>query len=202
MSELTRRRFLERTGFLAAAGIIAQLPSAPWVRAAISAKPDVNHQTISGLVAFVVPGLDAYSRKQGQTSKRPGGIAAGATKALIDTLDLFIPSTPPVTATVAAVLNGTAVQVDPGSASGTYDAAFANLSFAQKAEVFRRLEALDSPNAGALRFLAGNLPGLVAFLTYANPKVGWKLTKYSGVSDGRPELKGYWQGRKQVGPRA
>jgi hypothetical protein len=192
VTKLTRRRFLERTGFVAAAGLLAQLPSAPWVRAALSAKPDVDHQTMSGLVAFVVPGPDAYSRKQGQTSKTPGGIAAGGTKALIETLDLFIPSTPPLTTTVAAVLNAQAVQLDPGIVPGTFASAFANLPFVQKAEVFRRLEALDSPQAGALRFLAGNLPGLVAFLVYADPKVGWKLTRYPGVADGRREFKGYF----------
>ena len=192
MSELTRRRLLERTGFLAAAGLLAQLPSAPWVRAAVSAKADVNRQTMSGLVAFVVPGPDAYSRKQGETSKTPGGIAAGGTKTLIDTLDLFIPSTPPLTTTVAAVLNAQAVQLDPGIVPGTFESAFANLPFAQKAEVFHRLEALDAPEAGALRFLAGNLPGLVAFLVYAQPMVGWKLSHYSGVADGRRELKGYF----------
>ncbi|MBA3717249.1 MAG: hypothetical protein H0W87_03355 [Actinobacteria bacterium] len=191
MSALTRRSFLERTGFLAAAGLLAQLPSVPWVRAATSLKPDLNHQTMSGLVAFIVPGPDAYSRKQGQTTKEPGGIAAGTTKALIDTLDLFIPSTPPLTTTVAAVLNGTAVQLDPGIVPGTFDSAFANLAFSQKAEVFRRLEAIDNPEAGALRFLAGNLPGLVAFLAYATP-TGRKLSRYSGVADGRPEFKGYF----------
>jgi len=202
VSELTRRRFLERTGFLAAAGLLAQLPEVPWVRAATSLKPDLNHQTMNGLVAFIVPGPDAYSRKQGQATKAPGGIAAGATKALIDTLDLFIPSTPPLTTTVAAVLNGTALQLDPGVVPGTFESAFANLAFSQKAEVFRRLEALYNPEAGALRFLAGNLPGLVAFLVFADRKVGWKLTRYSGVADGRPELKGYFQGRKHAEPHA
>lgn len=191
MSALTRRRFLERTGFLAAAGMLAQLPDVPWVRAAISAKPDVNHQTMNGLVAFVVPGPDAYSKKQGEWTKAPGGIAAGATQALIDTLDLFIPSTPPVTTTVAAILNSQATQLDPGIVPGKFDSAFANLAFTQKAEVFRRLESYDSPEAGALRFLAGNLPGLVAFLTYSTP-TGWKLSRYSGPADGRRELKGYF----------
>lgn len=192
MSELTRRRFLERTGFLAAAGLLAQLPEVPWVRAATSAKPDLNRQTMNGLVAFVVPGPDRYSRTQGEWTKAPGGIAAGAPKALIQTLDLFIPSRPPLTTTVAAVLNAQATQVDPNSAHGTYQAPFANLAFRRKAEVFRRLESLYSPEAGALRFLAGNLPGLVAFLTYADPKVGWKLSNYSGVADGRREFKGYF----------
>jgi hypothetical protein len=62
VSELTRRRFLERTGFLAAAGLLAQLPNVPWVRAATSASPDLNHQPMNGLVAFVVSGPDDYSR--------------------------------------------------------------------------------------------------------------------------------------------
>src|SRR5262245_24037294 len=74
VSALTRRRFLERTGFLAAAGLLAQLPDVPWVRAATSLAPDVNHQTMSGLVAFIVPGPDGYSKKQGQWTKTPGGI--------------------------------------------------------------------------------------------------------------------------------
>ena len=192
VSALTRRRFLERTGFVAAAGMLAQLPNVPSVRAAMSLKPDLNHQTMSGLVAFIVPGPDAYSRKQGEWTKASGGIAAGGTKALIETLDLFIPSTPPLTTTVAAVLNSQATQVQPGSVPGTFASAFANLRFAKKAEVFRRLESYDSPEAGALRFLAGNLPGLVAFLVYSDPKVGYKLSRYSGVADGRREFKGYF----------
>jgi hypothetical protein len=216
VSELTRRRFLERTGFLAAAGLLAQLPKVPWVRAATVAKPDLVHQTLNGLVAFIVPGPDRYSRAQGQTSKRPGGIAAGTTKALVETLDLFLPSTPSLSATVAALLNGGALQVDPGIVPGTFDSAFANLAFSQKAVVFRRLEALYGPDAGAIRFLAGNLPGLVAFLAYSEAGVfkntrpprlrrrplGWRLTKYPGVADGRPELKGYFQGRRRAEPRA
>jgi hypothetical protein len=190
VSALTRRRFLERTGFLAAAGLLAQLPEVPWVRAATSLKPDLNHQTMSGLVAFIVPGPDAYSRKQGQWTKAPGGIAAGGTKALIDTLDLFIPSTPPLTTTVAAILNAQAKQL--GARPGTFEAPYANLAFAQKAEVFHRLESLSGPEVGALSFLAGNLPGLVAFLVYGDPKVGYKLCRYSGVADGRREFKGYF----------
>jgi len=192
VSALTRRRFLERTGFIAAAGVLAQLSDPAWVRAAISARPDLNHQTMSGLVAFIVPGPDGYSKKQGEWTKAPGGIAAGGTKALIDTLDLFIPSTPPLTMTVAAILNAQAMQLDPGIVPGPYEAPFANLAFQQKAEVFRRLEALDGPEAGALSFLAGNLPGLVAFLVYSDPRVGYKLSRYSGVADGRREFKGYF----------
>jgi hypothetical protein len=213
MGELTRRRFLERTGFLAAAGLLAQLPGRAWLADAYAAATaDVVHETMSGLVAFIVPGPDSYSRAQGEVSKKPGGIAAGTTKALIDTLDLFLPG---ASVTVTAILNSTAEQLDPGIVPGKFKSAFANLAFAQKAEVFRRIEALYSPDAGALRFLGGNLPGLVAFLAYSEagvlePKkrklrrrpVGWTLTKYPGVSNGRAELKGYFQGRREAEPRA
>ena len=160
------------------------------MRAAASLAPDLNHQTMSGLVAFVVPGQDGYSKKQGQWTKTPGGIAAGGTNALIETLDLFIPSTPPLTTTVAAILNAQAKQL--GAGPGKYEAPFANLAFQQKAEVFRRLEAITGPEAGALSFLAGNLPGLVAFVVYADPRVGYELCGYSGVADGRREFKGYF----------
>jgi hypothetical protein len=216
MGALTRRTFLERTGFLAAAGLLAQLPDVPgWLDRvqAAAAKPDLVRDTMNGLVAFVVPGPDRYSRAQGESSKRPGGIAAGTTKALIDTLDLYVRASPPLSVFVASILNSGAVTLDPGVVNGRFDSAFANLAFSQKAEVFRRLEALDSPAASPLRFLGGNLPGLVAFLAYSEagvfkntrPRklkrrpVGWALSRYSGVADGRRELKGYFQGRRRAG---
>jgi hypothetical protein len=197
VDELTRRRFLERTGWLALAGFAAQLPTR-WLDAAraTALKPDLVHDTINGLVAFIVPGPDAYSKAQGETTSSPGGIAAGTTQALIDTIDLFLKATPPFSATVAALLNGQAEQLSPRGSK--FQSAFANLSFQQKGEVFRRLESLTDPAAGSIRFLAGNLPGLVAFLAYSDPKVGWKLSHYSGTADGRRELKGYFQGRKSV----
>lgn len=198
VGELTRRRFLERTGWLALAGLASQLP-ARWLDAAhaMAAKPDLVQDTLNGLVAFIVPGPDAYSKAQGQSSSTPGGIAAGGTQELIDTVDLFLKATPPFSVTVAALLNGTAEQLSPRGTK--FRSAFANLSFAQKGEVFRRLESLTDPAAGAIRFLAGNLPGLVAFLVYSDPKVGWKLSHYPGTADGRRELKGYFQGRRSVG---
>ena len=32
--------------------------------------------------------------------------------------------------------------------------------------------------------------------------LGWRLTRYLGVADGRKELKGYWQDRKAADPSA
>jgi hypothetical protein len=172
-------------------------------------------QTLNGLVAFIVPGRDRYSRAQGTRSKTPGGIEAGTTAALTRTLDRFLPGPLPLSATAATILNEFAAQVDPASRNGTFASAFANLSFAKKARVFQTIEGLSAESAGSIRFLAGNLPDLVAFLAYSETgvfdakrrrlrarPVGWGLTRYTGVADGRKELKGYWQGRKAADPSA
>lgn len=87
------------------------------------------------------------------------------------------------------------MQIAPSSRRGTFAAAFANLSVAQKAQVFQAIESLQVESAGSIRFLVGNLPDLVAFIVYGRP-LGRRLTSYAGVADGRKELKGYWQGRK------
>ena len=36
--------------------------------------PDLTRQTMSGLVAFIVPGPDGYSKKQGEWTKAPAGL--------------------------------------------------------------------------------------------------------------------------------
>jgi len=146
---------------------------------------------MNGLVAFVVPGRDRYSRAQGTKSKTAGGIEAGATPVLIRTLDRFLPSALPLSATAAAILNEVAATVDPAARRGKFASPFANLSFAEKAKVFQTLEALDNESAGSIRFLAGNLPGLVAFLAYSEAgsfdakrkrlrrrPLGWRFTRY------------------------
>jgi hypothetical protein len=216
--ELTRKSLLIRASALAAGGILAQLPGAlraqGWLEEAAdaAARPDLVHETLNGLVAFVVPGKDRYSEVQGTRTGTPGGIEAGATAVLIETLDTLIPS---LSATAAAVLNQTALAVRPGAARGRFRSAFANLSAGDKARVFQRLDALEGSEAGSIRYLAGNLPGLAAFASYSeagafDPRrrrlrkrpVGWRLSHYSGVADGRADLKGYFQGRRQAGPDA
>jgi hypothetical protein len=47
--------------------------------------------TISGLIAFVVPGPDAYSVAQGLSDSVPGGIAANGTGFMLNSLDNFYP---------------------------------------------------------------------------------------------------------------
>jgi hypothetical protein len=220
MTGVSRRELLKRATALAAgAAVLEHLPRAlrlqGWLEEAYAAGPNVVVQTMNGLVAFIVPGRDRYSRAQGTKSKTAGGIETGTTPALNRTLDRFLPGPLPLSATAATILNELAKQVDPGSQRGPFASPFANLSFAEKARVFQTVEGLPTESAGSIRFLVGNLPDLVAFLAYSEAGVydakrkrlrrrplGWRLTHYAGVADGRKELKGYWQGRKAPDPSA
>src|SRR4051812_39883252 len=95
-----RRAFLWRTGSLGAAASVALYPSI--ARAAGFLDPVLDkiaapalkmlaRDTVAGLVAFEVPGSDKYSKAQGVTSTRPGGIDAKATDILLIDLDGFLP---------------------------------------------------------------------------------------------------------------
>ncbi len=207
MTGVSRRELLERaTALVAGAAMLDQLPHAlrlqGWLEDAYAVTPNVVQQTMNGLVAFIVPGRDRYSRAQGTTTKTSGGIEAGATPVLIRTLDRFLPGRLPLSATAATILNEFAAQVTPVNRGyHPFSSAFANLSVARKAQVFQTVESLRAESAGSIRFLVGNLPDLVAFIAYGRP-LGQRLTKYAGVADGRKELKGYWQGRKIAGTGA
>ena len=215
----SRRALLERAALLAGAAVLAEIPDAlrvrGWLEDAYAAGPNLVEQTINGLVAFVVPGRDRYSAAQGQKSRTPGGIEAGTTSAMIATLDRFLPSKPPLSATAATVLNQVATTVRPAAAHGKFASPFANLSFADKAKVFQTIEGFGGAEAGSIRFLFGNLPDLVAFLAYSETgafdrrrgrlrrrPLGWALTRYTGTSDGRAEFKGYLGNRKTADPSA
>jgi hypothetical protein len=205
MTGVSRRELLERaTAFVAGAAVLDRLPHAlrlqGWLEDAHAATPNVVEQTMNGLVAFIVPGRDRYSQAQGTKTKAPGGIEAGATPALIHTLDRFLPGPLPLSATAATILNEFAAQAAPVNRGfHPFASPFANLSTAQKAKVFQAVESLQAESAGSIRFLVGNLPDLVAFIAYGRP-LGKRLTKYAGIADGRKELKGYWQGRKVAEP--
>jgi hypothetical protein len=205
MNGVSRRELLVRsTALFAGAALLERLPAAlrvqGWLEEAQAATPNVARQTMDGLVAFIVPGRDRYSRAQGTRTRTRGGIEARTTPVLIRTLDRFIPLEPPLSSTAATILNQFAVQVDPTSRRGRFASPFANLSVKEKARVFARIESLDAEGAGAIRFLAGNLPGLVVFLAYSRRPVGWRLARYSGVAHGRRELRGYWRGRRAADP--
>jgi hypothetical protein len=189
---LSRRELLRRgAGLLAAATVLEQLRFVGFLEEAYAAEPNVVQQTMNGLVAYVVPGRDRYSRAQGTRSKTAGGIEVGATGLLIRTLDRFLPGPLPLSSTAATILNEYAKQVDPSSARGKFASPFANLSAAEKTRVFQTVERLPVESAGSIQFLVGNLPDLAAFLTYSRP-AAWKISRYSGVSNGHKELKGYW----------
>jgi hypothetical protein len=171
-----------------------------WVQAGHAATPDLVHDTFNGLLAFVVPGPDSFSVAQGVSTPEPGGVEAGATDVLIATLDETTPFLPNFSATVAAVLNGLAQAVNP-AAGGPFLSPFARLSFAQKAAVFQIMDATDT-----LKPLAAVLPAFVAFFVYSeagvfDPRtrsltgqpIGWRLSSYQGVAEGRDEFLGYFK---------
>lgn len=215
---MSRRELLERSGLAAAGALLAQLPgflgARGWLEEALAQDADQVRDTINGLVAFVVPGPDEYSVAQRQATREPGGLDAGATDLVIELLDRFAGApapTPalPAAAGVAQLLNGYALEVNPAAAGGPFPSPFARLSFDEKIEVFRRFEA--ETEGSELRFVSGILIGAVGFLSYteggvlnrsnrqlgATP-VGWTLSGYDGVAEGRPELKGYWRNRRKV----
>jgi hypothetical protein len=214
---ISRRSFITRAGVLSGLAALGRLELlAP---EAAFAQTGTTVETLNALVAFVGPGPDPYSVAQGQSSPTPGAMAAGTTQALIDLLDHFVPATPsldlPASDGVASLLNTFALQVNPVATGGGFASPFARLSFAEKAEVLRRFEEQteaqkDTP-AGELRFVSGILVGAVGFLAFSEAgvfdkrtrrltgePVGWKITNFDGVAEGRKELRGYWQNRRRV----
>src|SRR5207247_2568269 len=141
---------------------------------------DYVADTLSGLVAFILPGDDEYSRAQGTPTAEPGGIAAGTVPVFIADLDRFVPAsvggspsqTIPASGGVASLLNDYALQVNP-AADGPFISPFARLSFAEKAEVFRRFEADEGLSSAVqeFKFVSGILPGFVAFLAWSEAGV-------------------------------
>jgi hypothetical protein len=217
--ELTRRSLLRHGGLLGAATVLAQLPGLLDARGllatAAAQSADLTEDTMSGLVAFVLPGSDAYSVAQGESFDGPGGIAAGAAPALIAGLDRFVSIATvagpdlgvPISAAVATLLNQYALRVNPLAAGGGFPSPFARLSFGEKARVFELFDS-DPANEGTeLRFLAGILCGLTALYAFSeagvwDPQrreltggpVGWDIAGYGGPAEGHAELKGYYGG--------
>jgi hypothetical protein len=111
-------------------------------------------------------------------------LAAATTPRLVRTLDRFLAGPQPLSATAAAILDGAAAQVKPGST-------FAQLTRAQKTQAFAKLESLPDDAAGSIRFLVGNLADLTAFLAYST-KRGHRIARFTTTAHGHNELKGYW----------
>jgi hypothetical protein len=163
-------------------------------------------ETFQALVAFVVPGPDAFSRAQGESHPLPGGVDAGAAPALIATLNGYDPPTP-AASLLAGFLTRAALEIAPLASRGGFAAPFARLSSAEKAQVFDRLERDPTIAGSRIAFAILLLPALAATHAYGEAPVldtatrtlrarpvGWELTGYD-VSDGSDELLGYWQGR-------
>lgn len=230
-NRISRRQFLARAGAVGFGAALVQLPAAlrgkGWLDEAEAQDPDLTRDTINGLVAFVVPGPDEYSVAQGESSDTPGAIDAGTTDNLILNLDSFLPSadlgpfnndgTVPLSGAVAGLLNSTAAEVDPAAAGGGFPSHFSRLSFEDKVEVFKRIEATagDDDASRNIRFVGGILPGYTAYLafgewhafdpatgTLTGRPVGWDLTQFqpgrTTPVEGWPELKGYFEGRKKA----
>jgi hypothetical protein len=206
---ISRRGFLGNMALVTAALTITRatdlLTSRGWVQATEVVTPDLLHDTFNGLLAFIVPGPDDYSVAQGVSTVEPGGVDIGVTDILIATLDETTPFLPQFSATVAGILNGIALVVNP-SPPGMFLSPFACLSFAEKAAVFQIMDSTEP-----LKPLAGVLPAFVAFFCYSEAAVfdpvtrsltghpiAWDLSSYQGVSDGRNEFLGYFENRREV----
>jgi len=208
------------------AAFVAQLPGVlsakGWLEDAYAQSGDVVVETLSGLVAFILPGDDSYSEAQGTKTKEPGGIAAGTVPVFIRNLDAFVPvaipgvgtETLPASGGVAMLLNRYALEVNPAAGNGDALSPFARLTFDEKAEVMQLLEADPAWDDTEFKFVAGILPGFVGFLAWSEagvidpdtrqPKkrpVGWKLAKFDGQAEGHPEFRGYYRGHKSARKR-
>lgn len=96
-----RRDFLVRAGVVGAALALADRVGLSGAALADSTGLSVGQlapifdalatDTLNGLVAFVVPGPDAYSLAQGVSDTAPGGIDAGGAAFMLNALDNFYP---------------------------------------------------------------------------------------------------------------
>src|SRR3954454_3900796 len=220
-SGVSRRAFLQRAGLFAGAlatvDLVALLDKQGLLATAQAQSADLTVDTLSGLIAFIVPGNDEYSVAQDQKANGPGGIAAGGVQALIAGLDRYVPVTTlggnqslPASGGVAALLNDYALRVNPVAANGGFPSPFARLSFAEKAKVFEMFEGDPTLEGTEVRFVAGILPGFSAFVSVseagvlkaARPRskrpVGWGIPHYGGPAEGHAELKGYYRGHKKA----
>ncbi|MGV9745870.1 hypothetical protein ACWDTG_13235 [Rhodococcus zopfii] len=209
-----RRRFLAgMTGTAAAlVGVTCLFSTEATARPAAGAPP--VRDTIGGILAFVVPGNDPYSRRQGMSTDRVGGATDGAMASLEHTFDHASPvpllgraaGNLPGAAAVAALVNMYAVTVDARSIAGPFAAPFANLSHTAKARVFELLDSEPQFTGTMLTYVVNAIPTLAAFAAYSEASAfdpdrrvltgrpaGWELTRYAGVGDGWDEFEGYYR---------
>ena len=211
--------------FLSRRAVIAGVPSTSALVAlaagqAAAAPDDYVAQAFKALAAYVVPGDDAYSAQQRVTAPRPGGVAAGTDRMLRATYDkaLGVAVAPMLSINAPGAL-GVSLVVDLFTRTrfplaflaGPYLHPFANLGHAAKGLVLGDVDLDPVLAATPLGYAFGTPIALAAFGAYsefgvldpatrrpAGRPVGWDLARYDGVSDGWPELRGYWKGRTSV----
>jgi hypothetical protein len=213
---------MRRAGGLVLGAALADLPAVLGARRLVEAAEaqtaNLVEDTFNGLLAFSSPGDDPYSRQQGVTAPRGGGVASGAARVLIASLDRYVHASVlgpyggsvPASSGVAALLNDYAAQAGP-LALGPFPSHFARLRMAEKADVFRRWEGDPSWGESTMRAVSGVLLGYATFLSWSEAPVfdpgrrgpsrrpvGWRNSRYDGPAEGRPELRGYYQGRRRA----
>lgn len=214
---------MSRRGFLggAAAFVAATCALGGPLAQRVGAIDPATRATMQGLLAFLVPGDDEFSRRQGVTAPRPGGVGADAAPFVERTYDEALPFPIvgegfdfklPGSVTVATLLNTTATAVNPFAGLGPFPSAFANLTFNDKAEVFQRLDE-DTPvfDGTIVRFILNTVPTLATFVAFSEaPRldrstrqlfgqpVGWDLTAYPGPREGWDEFRGYYRGVSRI----
>jgi len=187
--------------------------------AAAATEDDYLAQAFKALAAYVVPGSDEYSAQQRLTAQRPGGVAAGTDVMLEETYDkaIAVGIAPlfevnlPGAAGVALLLDVFTRARYPDQPTGPFKHPFANLAHGQKALVLADIDTEQLLEDSPIGYAFGTIITLTAFGCYGergvyNPQtgvlqrrpVGWDLAQYDGVSDGWPELRGYWAGRTSV----
>jgi len=213
---------MRRAGGLVLGASLAQIPETLDARGLVGVAEaqtvTLVEDTFNGLLAFSTPGDDPYSRHQGVSAPRGGGVASGATRVLIASLDRYVHASVlgpyggsvPASSGVAALLNDYALQASP-LAPGPFPSQFARLRMAEKADVFRRWEGDPAWGESTMRAVSGVLLGYATFLSWSeapvfDPRrgqpsrrpVGWRNSRYDGPAEGRPEFKGYYQGRRKA----
>ena len=103
---------MTRRGFVGQALLVGAAMALGKSRVSAVAPADVLHETFNALLAFILPGSDAYSVAQGVSTADQGGVDAGVIEVFIATLDDTTPFVPNFSAQVTAILNGLAQAVD------------------------------------------------------------------------------------------
>jgi len=212
---VSRRSFMARS--MLAAAIAAVAPSLLLKsNTAQAAIPDeLIAETMNGVLAFVVPGGDAFSLQQQLTHATPGGVEAGATLPLIFGLNVAAPAPPgfaSLSEALTYILNTVAGFIpSQADANPAMTSAFSKLTFAEKTMLFTMMDDPDptSPLQGQFVGLSGPLIIFAGMMTYSeapvlNPMtgelvttpVGWTISSYEGVSNGRRDFQGYYKGRR------